>query len=107
MGGNGHDFVRNPTSNHAAGAGHDFVSNPKGTTSGSAPRDFEAMAQKGAQKSGSTESSETTVPGGKLPLKDTTQGGTGSIGNSHKPFSLTGEGASASDMPPVGSAGGE
>lgn len=97
----GHDFVRNPTSNAGSG-GHNFLLNPGATNPGSV-RDL-TKVQAPAQKTGQAPdiNPDTVAKGGKV-LKADPQGSRDStVTAPRKPFKLSGEGASASDMPEVG-----
>lgn len=94
----GNDFNKNPAGSAPGGRGVNFLEQPSGGGGGSAPKDPLVSAVKGDQKSGTDEAnpqSEIKSDGGPGLRPDATVPagsprqqfiGTGSIGDSRKPF---------------------
>jgi hypothetical protein len=97
----GNDFNKNPGGSGAGGKGIDLLTKPNGSgPSGAKPRDFtksDNTTQKSGEAADLNPGSEIRQDGSLVPLADVPSGsprapmiGVGSIGNSKKPFKVSG-----------------
>lgn len=87
----GNDFNKNPQGSGPKGGGNDFNKNPAGTASREGGRDFSKGEGKPQPQGEAPDLNTEGAPGERFKKLDGASpeaGGTGSMGNPHKPFKL-------------------